>query len=152
MNESDFSVTDLWWHGPYPLFLWFSHSWRTLSPRRLLVESKFSWGMRGRGCGSLTFSSLSRTLSFPPRSSGLRLLFLPRCLCVPSASPLRDASDVILLVSPHARTRAGARPAPPPPPTKRARTDKERPQKDVCAHWPFPFTHKPVCTKALLCP
>lgn len=38
-----------------------------------------------------------------------------------------------------------------PSPPMRARTDKERPQKYVCAHWPFPFTHKPVCTKALLC-
>lgn len=119
-------MTDLWWHGPYPLFLSFFHSWRTLRSCCLLNQTS------GEGCGigDVTESLFHRfSLSFLLRGPGFALS-LPALgpsvsLSPRFSSPWRARSDSLL--SPHARTRAGARPAP------HVRTQRQRKITEISA-------------------
>lgn len=108
-------MTDLWWHGLYPLFLSFSHSWRTLRSCCLLNQTS------GEGCGigDVTRSLLHRFSDslFPPWRSGLRAL-------APALPP--SVSLSLRFSSPWCARRDCHR--------THARHEQERAQPPLCVH------------------
>lgn len=130
-------VTDLWWHGLYPLFLSFSHSWRTLRSCCLLNQTS------GEGCGiGGDTESLSHRFSdshFPPSPSGVRAVapgVASLCLSVPPLLLSVMRPTWFFTVTARTLTSRSA----PSPPRMHAETKKDH--RNTCAHWPFPFARK----------